>query len=85
LTPQNGTGTPENNKKQALRAFGVKKYRVAIDFFLLPFLNPVLTGPLNGKRKVSFLCVSSESPLARDKRAVDINSHICIARPGPSA
>jgi hypothetical protein len=25
-------------------------------FFLLPFLNPVLTGPLNGKRKVSFLC-----------------------------
>ncbi|MDH3957249.1 MAG: hypothetical protein OET81_11190, partial [Desulfobacteraceae bacterium] len=23
----------ENNKKQALRAFGVKKYRVAIDFF----------------------------------------------------
>jgi hypothetical protein len=26
----------ENNKKQALRAFIVKKYRVAIDFFLLP-------------------------------------------------
>jgi len=26
----------ENNKKQALRAFLVKKYRVAIDFFLLP-------------------------------------------------
>jgi hypothetical protein len=26
----------ENNKKQALRASGVKKYRVAIDFFLLP-------------------------------------------------
>jgi len=26
----------ENNKKQALRAFRVQKYRVAIDFFLLP-------------------------------------------------
>jgi hypothetical protein len=26
----------ENNKKQALRALGVKKYRAAIDFFLLP-------------------------------------------------
>jgi hypothetical protein len=26
----------ENNKKQALRAFVVKKHRVAIDFFLLP-------------------------------------------------
>jgi hypothetical protein len=26
----------ENNKKQALRAFRVKKYRVAIDFFHLP-------------------------------------------------
>jgi len=33
LTPQNGTGTPGNNKKHALRAFGVKKYRVAIDLF----------------------------------------------------
>jgi len=27
---------PENNKKHALRAFRTKKYRVAIDFFLLP-------------------------------------------------
>jgi hypothetical protein len=38
----------ENNKKQALRASGVKKYRVAIDFFFCR--------PLNGKKKVSFLC-----------------------------
>jgi hypothetical protein len=29
-----GTRRPENNNKQALRAFAVKKYRVAIDFFL---------------------------------------------------
>jgi len=27
---------PENNKKHALRAFRTQKYRVAIDFFLLP-------------------------------------------------
>jgi hypothetical protein len=33
LTPKNGTGTPENNKKQALLVFGVKKYCVAIDLF----------------------------------------------------
>jgi hypothetical protein len=26
----------ENNKKLALRAFRIQKYRVAIDFFLLP-------------------------------------------------
>jgi len=35
LTPLSGTGTPENNKQQALRAFKAKKYRVAIDSFLL--------------------------------------------------
>jgi len=47
----------ENNKKHALRAFRAQKYRVAIDFFLLPGSIPSdLTGPLNGKRKVSFLC-----------------------------
>jgi len=36
LTPLSGTGTPENNKQHALRAFKTEKYRVAIDFFLLP-------------------------------------------------
>jgi len=48
LTPLGRTGTPENNKKHALRAFRTKKYRVAIDFFFCR--------PLNGKRKVSLLC-----------------------------
>jgi hypothetical protein len=31
-----GTGTPENNKQQALRGFKEEKRRVAIEFFLLP-------------------------------------------------
>jgi hypothetical protein len=31
-----GTGTPENNKKHALRAFTDPQYRAAIDFFHLP-------------------------------------------------
>jgi hypothetical protein len=33
LTPQSGTGTPQNNKKHALRAIRTQKYRVAIDCF----------------------------------------------------
>jgi len=33
LTPLFGTGTPENNKKLALRAFRTQKYRVAIECF----------------------------------------------------
>jgi hypothetical protein len=44
-----GTGTPENNKKHALRTFKYPQYRAAIDFFLLPSSS-------HGKRKVSFLC-----------------------------
>jgi hypothetical protein len=46
-----------------------------------------LTG-VNGNGKIIILCVpcgSSEAPLGRDKRAVNINSHTCIAKPGPSA
>jgi len=42
-----GTGTPENNKEHALRAFKPEKHRVEIEFFCRP---------LNGKRKLSFLC-----------------------------
>jgi len=39
LTPQSGTGTPENNKKQALRAFRTQKYRVAIECFSFAVLS----------------------------------------------
>jgi len=41
-----------------------------------------LTG-VNGNGKTIILCVlcaSSEAPLGRDKRAVNINSHTCIAK-----
>jgi len=51
----------ENNKKHALRAFRIQKYRVAIDFFFRP---------LNGKRKVSFLCALCAFAVKRKSRII---------------
>jgi len=48
-----GTGTPENNKKHALRAFRAQKYRVAIDFFSFAGLDPVRLDGASQRQKKS--------------------------------